>query len=339
MQSLLNLQRKLLPDLLDIMQKRYRILQCIKLMEPIGRRSLAANLDMSERVLRAEVQFLKDQHLITIHSSGMSVTQEGMFLLLELEEMMREFTGLKELEENLKQKLNLDEVVVVFGDSDQSSWVKQEMGRACVKKIKERLLEKNIIAVTGGTTLAAVAEMMTPNEKEHEVLFVPARGGFGENVANQANMVCATMAQNAMNEYRLLHVPDEVSAEVYPSIISEPSIKEVLDLIKSSSMVIHGIGDAIVMAKRRKSAPEIVEKIKREQAVAEAFGYYFNKEGKVVHKVTTVGLQLEDLKHVNCVIAVSGGTSKAEAIEAYFKQAHNTLLVTDEGAAKRLLTM
>lgn len=337
MESLLDFQRKLLPDLLDIMQKRYHVLQCIKLLEPIGRRSLATNLEMSERVLRAEVQFLKNQNLITIKSSGMYVTGDGITLLLQLEEMMRELMGLKELERKLKQILHLDDVVVVLGDSDQSTWVKQEMGRACVKKVKERLLDKNIIAVTGGTTLAAVAEMMTPNVKNQEVLFVPARGGLGESVTNQANMVCATMAEKANVHYRLLHVPDVVSPEVYESIIEERTIKEVLELIQSSSMAIHGIGEAMVMAERRKSAPEVLQKIKREHAVAEAFGYYFNQKGEVVHKVHTVGLQLDDLEQMDCVIAVAGGASKAKAIEAYFKQAKNTLLVTDEGAAKELL--
>ena len=32
------------------------------------------------------------------------------------------------------------------------------------------------------------------------------------------------------------------------------------------------------------------------QAVAEAFGYYFDAQGNVVYKVKTIGLQLEDLE-------------------------------------------
>ncbi len=56
-------------------------------------------------------------------------------------------------------------------------------------------------------------------------------------------------------------------------------------------------------------------------AVGEAFGYYFNEEGEVVHKVPTIGLQLEDLSHIEHVIAVAGGSSKAKAIRAYMKSA------------------
>ena len=41
-------------------------------------------------------------------------------------------------------------------------WVKNELGKACVSCINKNLKGENIIAVTGGSTMAAVADMMTP---------------------------------------------------------------------------------------------------------------------------------------------------------------------------------
>ena len=81
MNRLLEAQKKLLPDLLTVMQKRYDILQYIRLAEPIGRRSLATSLGLSERILRAEVQFLKEQNLLDVKTSGMMLTSEGHALL------------------------------------------------------------------------------------------------------------------------------------------------------------------------------------------------------------------------------------------------------------------
>ncbi|MCH1625758.1 sugar-binding transcriptional regulator [Ferdinandcohnia quinoae] len=337
MKSLIQAQRKLLPDLLEVMQKRHDILKYIRLMQPIGRRSLSTSLGHSERVLRSEVQFLKEQNLVDFSTAGMSLTKEGQQLLVELEEIMKEVSGLRVIEEKLKKKLNLKDVIVVSGDSDIFPWVKKEMGRACVSCIKERLSGENIVAVTGGTTLASVAEMMSPDSKDREILFVPARGGLGERVENQANTICAKMAEKASGDYRLLHVPDVVSVDAYQSIVAEPSIKAVLHLIKSSSMVVHGIGDAKTMAERRKTDEEDMKKIIHSNAVAEAFGYYFNEDGSVVHKVKTIGIHLDDLEGIHDVIAVAGGASKAKAIQAYFKQARDTLLITDEGAAKELV--
>ncbi|MBD1383528.1 sugar-binding transcriptional regulator [Metabacillus arenae] len=337
MKEMIEVQKKLLPDLLQIMQKRYQILQYIRLMQPIGRRSLSISLNISERVLRAEVQFLKEQNLIGIQTTGMILTSEGSSLLNKLEEMMKDVLGLSLLENKLKERFNLNRAIVVSGDSDISPWVKQEMGRACVHCIKERMVGKDIVAVTGGTTLAAVAEMMSPDSKNRELLFVPARGGLGENVKNQANTICAKMAERATGNYRLLHVPDQLSKEAYQSIIEEPSIKEVLSIIKSSSMVVHGIGEAKTMAERRNTSALVMKKINDGNAVAEAFGYYFNQDGKVVHKVQTVGIQLDDLNSIPNVIAVAGGASKAKAIKAYMKKALDSVLITDEGAANQLL--
>ncbi|MDQ0225331.1 sugar-binding transcriptional regulator [Metabacillus niabensis] len=335
--SLIEVQKKLLPDLLEVMQKRYQILQYIRLMQPIGRRSLSTSLGLSERILRNEVQFLKDQKLIDIQVSGMSLTKDGKSLLKSLEEMMKDVLGLTVLESTLKEKFKLEKVIVVSGDSDHSPWVKKDMGRACVSCIKKRLSSDNIIAVTGGTTLAAVAEMMTPDSKNREILFVPARGGLGETVENQANTICAKMAERASGNYRLLHVPDQLSMEAYQSIIEEPSIKELLTMMKSSSMVIHGIGDAKTMAERRRTPEKDFRKIEAGNAVAEAFGYYFDQEGKIVHKVQTVGIQLDDIEEMPNVIAVAGGASKAKAIKAYMKQALASVLITDEGAANALI--
>ncbi|WP_416147153.1 sugar-binding transcriptional regulator [Salipaludibacillus sp. HK11] len=338
MNVLLDLQKKLLPDLIEVLGQRFRILRFIRLMQPIGRRTLATNLDMSERVLRSEVTFLKEQGLVAFAASGMTLTDDGHNLLGQLEVVMKEVFQTRSMEEELQNKLGVSELHIVPGDSDEYSWVQKEMGRACVNLVKQKMATRdNIIAITGGTSIAAVAEMLVPDSNLKETLFVPARGGLGEQVENQANTICATMARKAMGTYRLLHVPDQLSKEAYESLINETSVVEILELIHSATMVIHGIGEAKMMAERRNSTKEVLKKLDEKKAVAEAFGYYFNQSGDIIHKVLTIGLQLEDLKNIPDIIAVAGGTSKAKAIQAYMKQRPNEVLVTDEGAAKAIL--
>ncbi|MFB6468625.1 sugar-binding transcriptional regulator [Cytobacillus sp. Hz8] len=340
MSSMIDIQKKLLPDLLTVMQKRYHTLQYIHLMQPVGRRNLSISLGITERVLRSEVNFLKDQNLLSVTNVGMSLTPEGNNLLDSLESVMRELTGITDLEKKLQNKLGIKQVVVVTGDSDESPWVKKELGRACALSMKVLLEGHNIIAVTGGSTMASVADMLTPDLEDKDMLFVPARGGIGEDVQNEANTICAKMAENTNSKHRVLYVPDQVSQETYQSIMREPNIKEVLGLIKSASMVLHGIGEAKTMAERRKTDAKIVGEIMKAGAVGESFGYYFNQEGKIIHKVQTIGLQLNDLEHVRHIITVAGGASKGKAICSYMKQApakNKTVLITDEGAAKQLL--
>ncbi|AZU63909.1 sugar-binding transcriptional regulator [Neobacillus mesonae] len=338
MQSFIDITKRLLPDFLPVLQKRYSILRSIGFMQPVGRRSLAASLGLTERVLRSEVDFLKDQNLITANNIGMSLTLEGRNLLEDLEGLMRELKGIDVLELELKHRLGIKKVIIVPGDGDESPLVKRELGKAAAVCMKKLLQGENIIAVTGGSTMAAVAEQLTPECGDKKLLFVPARGGVGEDVQNQANTICAIMANNTHGKHRVFYVPDQVSPEIYHSLIKEPDIHENLKLIQSANMVLHGIGDAIKMAGRRKSSSEILKKLEEADAVGEAFGYYFNESGEIVHKVSTIGMQLETLEGIPNVLAVAGGTSKAKAIKAYMKQAPaSTILITDEGAAGSLV--
>lgn len=338
MQSFIDITKRLLPDFFQVLQKRYSVLRYIGFMQPVGRRSLAASLGLTERILRSEVEFLKEQNLIYSNNIGMSLTLEGKNLLEDLEGFMREWKGIDVMELELKHRLGIKKVIVVPGNSDESPMVKAELGKASATCMKKLFKGENIIAVTGGSTMAAVAEWLTPEQDEKELLFVPARGGIGEDLHNQANTICANMAEKTHSKHRVFYVPDQVSTEIYNSLVKEPAIDEILQLIRSANMVLHGIGDAITMAERRKTSPEVIKKLETGEAVGEAFGYYFNENGEIVHKVLTIGLQLEDLAEIPNVLAIAGGVSKVKAIKAYMKQAPaSTILITDEGAAAKLL--
>lgn len=337
MKALLNLQKKLYPDLLEAMHQRYSVLHHVDLFQPIGRRGLAENANLKERVVRSEIIFLQEQGLIYMTTKGMHITKEGKMILDQLAAFMGEVSGLSVLEKQIKDKLHIEHVLIVPGNSDNDDWVKQEMGKACVSYLKTNVKSASPIAVTGGTTMAAVADVMTPLENESQCLFVPARGGIGEKVENQANTIVAEMARKARGEYRLLYVPDPLSETSYQTIINEPAINDVLQIIKGSNVILHGIGDALTMALRRKTPENVTAELKANKAVSEAFGYYFDNAGNVVHKVRTVGIQLEDVASIHHVIAIAGGQSKAQAIASYFKQGKSDLLITDEAAAEEIL--
>ncbi|RAL24481.1 sugar-binding transcriptional regulator [Thermoflavimicrobium daqui] len=337
MDSLLNIQKRLLPDLLKVMRKRYQILHQIRLMQPVGRRSLTAALQMTERVLRSETDFLRMQGLIDVSSTGMNLTDVGNELLLEMEQVMKELFGINELEKELSQLLGIKEVIVVPGDTDQSNWVKKEIGRAGARVLQQLSIENQIVAVTGGSSVLAVAEMLTPSTVLKSTTFVPTRGGLDEAVELGANYIASMMAKKTGGRYRLLHVPDQLSPEAYEMLMKEQHIEKTLAYLKKSRIVLHGIGDAKKMALRRKSSPEVIKKLEQGEAVGEFFGYYINSKGQIIHRIPMVGLQLENLDQVELSIAVAGGTSKAEAIKAICSLSSVHVLITDEGAAEAIL--
>ncbi|WP_040951726.1 sugar-binding transcriptional regulator [Gorillibacterium massiliense] len=337
MKAVLDLQKQLLPDVLDIIKKRYQILHHVMAYRVVGRRTLAASLHMTERVLRAEVDFLKEQGLLEVESFGIKMTPAGKKLLDEMEPMMKEMTGLARYEEQLRQRFGIGQVIVVHGDSDESSYVKQELGRMAALALRKSVQKETVVAVSGGSTIYEVAQQLASSTALKGSIFVPARGGLGESVEYQANTVASVMAKKTGGQHRMLHVPDHLGEEAYQTLLQEPNIQEVVQVIRSARIVVHGIGEAKVMAKRRKASPELVQALLEEGALGEAFGYYFDRNGVVVNRMPTVGLKLEDLQNAEKVIAVAGGSSKGESIASVLRYGCESILVTDEGAAKKIL--
>jgi len=337
MRELMEIQQKLLPDLVTILRKRYALLQSIYHLQPVGRRTLAQVMMTTERILRADVDLLKEMGLIHVAPAGMSCSEEGVRILEQLEPLVGELFGLTELGRRLQTILRIPEVIVVPGDSDHSEWVLQELGRTGARLLKQRVREGDVIAVTGGSSMASVAEQLQSTPAFRTVQFVPARGGLGEQVELQANTLASVMASRTGGSYRLLHVPDRLSTDALQALLEEPHVAEVLQLLRTARIVVHGIGDALVMARRRKYSDQELTELAQKGAVGEAFGYYFGADGSIVHRMSNIGLQLEDVRRAELVLSVAGGSSKASAIMAFAKQQCQHVLITDEGAAQAIL--
>lgn len=338
MRNLLEIQKQLLPDLMETLKRRYTILHQIMLSDIIGRRTLAASLNMTERVLRAETDLLKSQGLIEIESVGMRISDAGRRTLDLLEPIAKSLFGLDDLEEKIRSTYGLSKVIIVPGDCETSPFTKRELGRAGAKAFLGVLRGDDTIAVTGGSTLAEMAEQLTlPLSLSYKNAWVvPARGGLGESMEIQANTIASTMAKRIGANYRLLHVPDLLSEDAYQSLGHDSNIGEIVQIIRRSRIIVHGIGDAMEMTRRRKLDEATVSEIQSEGAVAESFGYYFNEEGQVVHTMRTMGLRLEDIIRTEIVIGIAGGKRKAKAIHAMLRFGQEDILVTDEAAAAEI---
>ena len=307
---------------------------------PIGRRALAARLGLSERVLRAQVDFLKKSGLLEFSSSGMTVTDEGADILKELADYVRKLQDLSTLEEDLSDMLDIGRVVILPGDSDQEEVVKREIGRTAARILSKLLADgdHHIVAVSGGTTLAAMAANISGSQPNTVV--VPARGGLGDNVELQANTIATVLAQRLGASYRQLYVPDSVSEDILNSILKEDvGVRAVVDIIKKADILVHGVGRANVMARHRRLGPEIIANLEANGAVGEAFGQYCSLDGKQVYMSNNAGLMLQDLQHIGTIIGVAGGKSKAAAILSVIRASRQDILVTDEAAAHEIVRM
>ncbi|CEQ13439.1 SorC family transcriptional regulator [[Clostridium] sordellii] len=339
MNKLIDMQKKLIPQVVELMERRYSILRQISLSEPIGRRTLSNMLDISERIIRSETEVLKEQNLINVAGSGMTVTEEGSELLDELKDVMNDVMGLSKLQQRVKEKLGIKKVIVVPGNFEKNESLLKDVAKSGAEYFLSILKDSNVVSVTGGSTMLEFASSLKSDKKYNQTTIVPARGGVGKDVETQSNNIVAILGKKLGAHYKLLNVPDELGAEAMKTLSLEPEINKTLNYIVNTDILVFGIGRADEMAKRRKLPKSQVEEILSKGAVGEAFGYYFNKNGEIVCELNTVGIKLETFKSVKNNIAIFAGSSKAEAVTAISKINQNMVIVTDEESAYKILAI
>ena len=329
--------RQLIPEIDTLLKKRYRILQAIDAAGPVGRRSLADLLKVTEREVRNETTLLQEQQLIDIQQKGMICTKQGYSLLEQLKPYYYELSGIGKKEQQLAKKLGIEQVIIIPGSfANEAS--KILLGKEVAKLLAKLALPDSKIAVTGGSSVAAVVPYLQTTHALSTATFIAARGGMGEEMSLQANVLVAQFADKCQASYKTLFLPEFLSEQAYVAMKAEPSVQQMIHLYEQVNIVMHGIGTAQEMAEKRGSSEEEKVLLAESGAVGEAFGYYFNAVGEIVHKIRTICIQPEHVFRSDHILAIAGGTHKAQAIEAYFKQVINqTIFITDEEAAEAIL--
>ena len=339
MEDLLKIQQKLIPEVIEIMTKRYLVLREISLSGPIGRRALANNLQNSERIIRTETELLKQQGLIDVASKGMTITQEGQQLLKDLKDAMRDVIGINQLQEEIRQYLGIKKVILIPGSYDNNHSLIKDIGSQAAKYFLDIIKDNDIVSIAGGSTMLEFARSIKSDKKYNSITVVPARGSMGLDVETQSNNVVAEVSKNIHSNYKLLNVPDQLCEESIKMLTQEPEIKSTLELIDNSDVLVFGVGRADEMVERRKLSDEIAKNIMDKKAVGEAFGHYFNKKGEIVYKLNTVGIDMKSFKNKRETIAVFAGRKKAEAFIPISKINKNIVLITDEESATERLKL
>lgn len=153
MKDLIKFQKKLIPQVVELMERRYSILRQISLSEPVGRRTLSNILDISERIIRSETEFLKEQGLINVAGLGMTISLEGEELLDDLKDTMNYVTGLSKLQDKVKEKLGVKKVLLVPGSFDKNESILYDIAKCGADYFLQVLKPEDVVSITGGSTM------------------------------------------------------------------------------------------------------------------------------------------------------------------------------------------
>ena len=329
---------RIAPDLMADIGRRAQVLSSIESMQPVGRRALAARLNLPEREVRAAAAALKEQGLITMDAAGMQLTPQSIEVLSGAHDLSRAMFGLTKLEHALSSLLGVPHVVVVSGNADSDPQVLKQVGRAAAHRVHKLQQSGMTLAVTGGRTMSELAhgiQSATPMN----VMVVPARGGMGSSVETQASAVAAEIARRIGGHHRVMHLPDSLDPAALQEMMKLPEVRETLELLQRTDLVVHGIGRADTMAQRRRLPAESQEALRKGHAVGEAFGDFFDQDGKTVLRTSTVSYGLGKGYRENRMVAVAAGERKAEAIIAANRHEKHDSLITDEAAAQKIVSL
>lgn len=325
------------PDLMEEVELRALILERVAALQPIGRRALATRLHVAEREVRSAADALKEAGCLTQSASGMELTAHGESLVEAARVISKGRRSLQAMELTLSRKLNAERVCVVQGDADRDDSVLGEVGRAAARQIRFLLQGAQVLAVSGGRTIAAVAQAISV-AAPMDVTVVPASGGMGGGVSTQANTLAEQIGRQLGGQHRLLHLPDGLSNAVAAELLSLPQVREAAELLRHADVLLYGVGRAMELAQRRGVSPAGRDALREHGAVAEALGFYFDAQGRVVGGASPA-ISPERLGRFGHAAAVAAGSSKAEAILAVCAHHPHRLLVLDEGAAQRMIEL
>ncbi len=326
----------MIPEAAISLKERYKLLECISLKQPIGRRAIAFECNISERHARTETELMNQYGLIRICPSGMVITDYGMTILQGLEDVMRDVYGFSKKEDLLARAMGIKKVKISKGDINSNRLSMDMLGKVAAGEIESRIENGDTIAITGGRTLRCVADAFTPQIKHQGIKVVPGRGGIGTDPEIQSNTIASILADKLDAKSDILYLPDMLNPRIARTIMQEPNIKKIMATIKNVDMLIFGIGVSEEMAQRRGLARPIIDMISQRRAVGEAFGYYFNENGDIVYLSHTIGITLDEMKSIDKIIGIAGGAKKAKAILSVMRNIKNTVLVTDESAADEM---
>ena len=335
--DLLSLFLSLAPEKTLEIGRMAQVLCEVARLQPVGRRTLAARLSMTEREIRDASDSLRQQGLVTSDGSGMRLTPRAQGLLASANEVSGRLFALSSLEDFLRRALGCRYVTVIRGSADKDPRVLAEVGRRAAQALKKELRDGEILAVSGGSTMAAVAEGLAGNGSR-PVMVVPLRGGMGPVMEGQASVIAAEIAEKLGGEYRMIHLPDTLDAEALREMLKMDDVRETVSLIRRADVVMHGIGRADDMAEKRHLSPDILSLLRERGAVGEAFGVFFDRAGRAVYRLETWSGEHAEAAEGR-VLAAACGSRKAEAIIACLRYEKHCALITDEGAARRMLSL
>ena len=250
-----------------------------------------------------------------------------------------------ELEAHLSARLGLDHCIVAPSVGDESKMANDftTVGVAAARFLHGLIEDAGpiMIGVGKGRSLAAMVDGLPPLDRP-DLKFVSVSGSLTRNLAANPFDVVHRLVERTGGEGYFLPVPYIAgSVEEKDLLLTQKSVQDLVCLASQADVFVIGIGTVIGEAHVRQVGmvgEAEWRELRAKGAVGDVMGSFVDADGVPVDAEInrrTLGLTIDDLRGRR-VIAVVGGSGKAEAIMAAVKTGVITDLVLGEADAQRI---
>ncbi|MER6123109.1 sugar-binding domain-containing protein [Streptomyces sp. NPDC001795] len=246
-----------------------------------------------------------------------------------------------ELSEQLRRTFDLQHVLVIKTTASDAATLRRELGTAAAALLTEVVTEDDILGVSWGRTLHAMARSLTSLAPCSIVQMTGVTGTVSANSADLVRRLAAVSNGPVYPIYAPLVVSDAATAQ---AILTQPGIAAAVSRFGSITKAAVAIGswDAEGSQLYPLLEPKTLAALSSEDVAAEACSIPLAEDGTPVDPDLarrTIGIGFDALRRIPEVIAVAGGESKARAIHTVLNSGLAHSLVVDDRAARRVLAL
>ena len=251
-----------------------------------------------------------------------------------------------ELEDQLREKLGLRDVVVAHVDDDSEESALSAIGSAGANYLETTLSEADCIGLSSwSSTLLAVVDAMVPGQAKAKEI-VQVQGGVGNPTAQvQATRLTDRFAAVTGAEAKYLAAPGVVANKaVRDGLFQDPYIGAVAQDWGKLTVALLGIGaltPSKLLADSGNTLSDVdLQSLRYAKAVGDVCLHYFDEHGQPVDSALedrVIAIEARQLLAVPRRIGMAGGKRKVDAIRAAARGKWIDVLITDSVTAVALL--
>lgn len=245
-----------------------------------------------------------------------------------------------ELSMRIRERYELDHAVVVAVPADSDITLQEKLGVTTAHLLREILTEEDVLGVTSGRTLNAMARSISSLRCHEVVQLAGLAGPIQQSGLEVMRRISMLEGVRAWPIYSSLIMSDAQAAE---GVRRQPDVRQTFQQFRRITVAVCAIGSWVprnsLMYENRALSEADRRLVLGRGAVAEIAATLVTDAGTIIDDLAErcIAVDEKQLRAVPTRIGAAGGPSKVRAIRAVLTSRLLTGLVTDAETAQQLL--